>query len=91
MERRPWTEPDDTAPRCRGWEWPGLAEFLAKVVFVFVVLGAAAGMVLGVLAPARRARQLGQAVGRVADGATEAARDVVNDAVSAEGPAHRSM
>ncbi|MBI5496858.1 MAG: hypothetical protein HY904_17725 [Deltaproteobacteria bacterium] len=76
MRRAPW-QPDEDPPRetrPRGWEWPGLAELVAGLLFCLVLLGAAAGMALRLLNPRRRVRELSDAVTRAA---TQAARQAV--------------
>jgi hypothetical protein len=83
---------EDTPPASKAWEWAGLMELLATCFLVMVLLGAAMGMLLRVLNPRRKARELGQAVHKAARDAHHAAADALAPAeASAEEDANVSV
>ncbi len=80
-------EPQDlsaSTPSAKGWEWPGLRELVATVIFFMVVLGAGLGMVLQLFNPKKRTAAVGQAVSQVARAAKQAATGVLGETAGAE-------
>ncbi len=73
-----------TPPAPKGWEWPGLRELVATVIFFMVVLGAVLGMVLQLFNPKKRAAEVGQVVSHAARAAKQAASGVLDETAGAE-------
>ena len=79
-----------TGNQHKGWEWPGLRELVAMVIFFMVLLAAALGMLLQLLNPRKRAQAVGRAVTQAAHKAQQVAVEALDDVAEEPTPATTS-